>query len=232
MAAALVAAACGAAPDVDTGNPSAGRDPSVGGEVACSVIGSIRFPVQHLAGPELAPDEFAAGEIGRTFESFFIGGEGSPEGGSYREAEGFTIVSDGLVLGYTDGRPNAFFEIAGDGVGGWGSCHPNLVEGDLVAYRWRPVSPVDRGLTTLPIEVEGGGCVTDSGTDITTEVASVEVVEEDEQVTLIAWVRDDRAQEMCAGVGLMVAATAELDSPLGDRILVDGGTVPSAAPAP
>ena len=44
---------------------------------------------------------------------------------------------------------------------------------------------------------------------------------------IIVWTRDKSFEEMCAGVGVMLDSQAELSSHVGDRSLLDGGTVPA-----
>ncbi len=81
----------------------------------------------------------------------------------------------------------------------------------------------------LPIEVEGGGCVTGTDTEITTEVVSVEVVEADDRVEIVAWTRRAGSFSGCDEVGVLMDAEARLDAPLGDRVLLDAGVIPAAA---
>lgn len=199
----------------------------VGKEVACSVGGSPRFPTRYLEGPDLTREGFAATDLGRILESFFVGGEGEPEGGQYGAAEGFSVVSDSLVLGYRAGLPFADFRIQDDSVAGWGGCNPTLVSGDLVAYRWQPVLPVDAETRTVLIQIEGGGCVTDTGTQGITDIVSIEVIEDEDHVGIVAWARQPLWQGPCAGVGLYVDAEADLAEPLGGRTLINAGTVPA-----
>ena len=115
-------------------------------ELACSVAGGVRFPVGLLDGPEFTGAELAATEVGRVLGSFFVGGEGEVEGGSYLLADGFSVVSESLVIGYDSGLPASSFEVVDGRVRAWGSCAPNYVRGDLVAARWRPVG--NRGRQT------------------------------------------------------------------------------------
>lgn len=202
-------------------------------EVACSISGQTRFAAAFLEGPEFTPEEFAAAtQEGPVLAAFFLGGAGEPENHHYMASEGFTVVSEGLVLAYQNGIPFADFSIEDGGVHGWGGCRPNLVDVDLVAYRWVPLPPVDRDATAVGIGVEGGGCVVAGKTDIVTEVVSIEVTESDDRVEIIAWTRDIGDYEMCAGVGVQIDAVAELSAPLGDRVLVDAGTVPPMVVAP
>ena len=140
-------------------------------EVACSISGQTRFAAAFLEGPEFTPEEFAAAtQEGPVLAAFFLGGAGEPENHHYMASEGFTVVSEGLVLAYQNGIPFADFSIEDGGVHGWGGCRPNLVDVDLVAYRWVPLPPVDRDATAVGIGVEGGGCVVAGKTDIVTEV--------------------------------------------------------------
>jgi hypothetical protein len=200
-------------------------------EVACTVAGSTRFSTTYLDGPESSREGFIATETGRRLERFFTVGDGAPEDFLYLDAEGFSVVSDSLVLGYLDGLPFVVFGLDGDRVTGHGSCHPNLVSGDRVTYRWQPVRPIDTDAITLPIEVDGEGCVTNGDTDVTTEIDSVDVVEDADSVRIVVWTRE-RERFLgdllggCAGVGVLIDAEAVLAVPLGDRTLIDAGTIP------
>jgi hypothetical protein len=211
--------------------------PSESEQVACTVAGSTRFSTAFLDGPESSRDEFTATEIGRTLERFFTDGDGAPEDFIYLEAEGFSVVSESLVLGYRDGLPFTVFGFDGGRVGGHGGCYPNLVSGDRVAYRWQPARPIDTYAITLPIEVEGGGCVSGEGTDVTTEIDSIDVVEDADRVRIVVWARErERFLEGlfggCDGVGVYIDAEAELAAPLGDRALVDAGIIPGTVIRP
>jgi len=195
-------------------------------------VGSIRFPTSYLQGAEYDRAEFAATEIGGMLECFFVGGEGEPENQQYLGSAGFSVVSDSLVIGYQDDLPVTFFKLDGDRVSGWGGCQPNLVSGNLIAYRWQPAQPIQPDSLIVPIQVEGGGCVTDNETEVITEVQSIDVVESADRVEITVWVHE-RLVAGCAGVGVMIDATAELAEPLGSRTLVDAGTIPpTPQPAP
>lgn len=213
---ALLAAGCGIGIDLTSGN---------GEEVACSVVGTIRFPTSYLQGAEYDRAEFAATETGGVLESFFIGGEGEPENQQYLGSDGFSVVSGSLVIGYQDDLPITYFKLDRERVSGWGGCQPTLVSGNLVAYRWQPAQPIEPDSSIVPIQVEGGGCVTGNETEVITEVQSVDVVESADRVEIIVWVRE-RPVAACAGVGVMIDAKADLTEPLGSRALVDAGTIP------
>ena len=71
--------------------------------------GSTRFSASFLGGPELSPGEFVESPVGAELEAFFVDGPGSPEGGQFLRAEGFSVVSDSLVLGYSDLLPDSFY---------------------------------------------------------------------------------------------------------------------------
>jgi hypothetical protein len=95
-----------------------------------------------------------------------------------------------------------------------------------VAGRWYPAQPVDPASTTLPIRVEAGACVEPNGTNVTTQIVSVDVTETAESVEIVVWTREKRFLGMCAGVGIEIDATAVLDAPLNGRTLLDAGCIP------
>lgn len=203
-------------------------------KAACSVAGSARFPLSYLEGPELTPDEFVKTPEGEILDSFFNGGPGEVEGMEYLEADGFSIVSGSLVLGYQNGTPTARFETRGDDIGGWGGCRPVLVRGGETASRWSPVDPIDPAASVLPILVEGGACVEgdEENPEIITEVVAIEVTETDETVEIVAWTREKGFRLSCAGVGAAIDAEALLEQPLGDRTLLDAGLIPAVPTEP
>lgn len=223
----LVVSACGvpmepAAEESDV--PGSGDDSS--GDVACSSAGGTTFSSSFLNGPELSRNEFVDTQVGAGMEAFFVDGPGAPEGGQYERADGFSIVSDSLVLGYNGELPDSFFAIEDGGITGWGSCRPNMVSGDLVAARWEPAGPINIRGRTISLKVDGGACVTDDGHDVLTEMVDIDVEETGSQVTITAWTRDKSFEGMCAGVGITLDSQVELASALGDRSLLDGGPIP------
>lgn len=197
-------------------------------EASCSGAGNDPFDVSYTQGPELTTEEFLDTPQGETLDTFFNGGPGEVEGGSYLEAGGFSIVSESYVLGYRDGRPISDFLLDGDDILGWGGCRPVLVRGDQTASRWYLQSPVDPNATTIPILVEGGACVEQDGTRITTEIVEI-VVQDEDAVLITAWTRNVNMPAMCAGIGIDLEAEVVLDLPLGDRELLDGGLIPPTA---
>jgi hypothetical protein len=82
-------------------------DPTV--RASCSVAGNDPFDLPYTRGPELTADQFLDTPQGEALDAFFNGGPGEVEGAEYLEADGFSIVSEGYVLGYWDGRPSSDF---------------------------------------------------------------------------------------------------------------------------
>jgi len=185
--------------------------------------------LRYLQGPELTREEFLATDIGQTLESTFIGGDAEAENNAYVAAEGFSIVSDSLVLGYRRGRPVFGFELEGGRVVSWGSGggSARLSSGDLLAARWQPVTPLDSEAITVPIQVPGGACVTENGSEVVTQVRSVEVVEDASSVRVVVWTYDRQWPGLCAGLGITLDAEVPLAAPLGERVLIDAGGFPA-----
>jgi hypothetical protein len=194
-------------------------------ELACSITGTTRFSSPFLQGPDLSPSEFAETDVGSTMEVFFTDGPGAPESTQYSKAEGFSIVSDSLVLGYQDGLPFSHFDIEDGTVVGWGDCRPNLVADDLVASRWEPLGSPNPDTTVIPIRVEGGACETSEGTEILTDIVAIETDEAEDHVEITVWTSNKPTIGACVGVSL--DAEVALASPLDDRSLLDGGTIPA-----
>jgi hypothetical protein len=164
---------------------------------------------------------------GETLDAFFNGGPGEVEGEGYLEADGFSIVSNGYVLGYRDGQPISDFRLDGGDVEAWGGCQPVLVRGDQTASRWHLSSPADPDAKEIAILVEGGACVEQDGTRITTEIVEI-VVENEDPILITAWTREVNMLTGCSGIGITLEAKAVLDLPLGDRKFLDGGLIPPA----
>lgn len=199
-------------------------------EVSCSLGSGPHFAKSYVDGPEMTRDEFRVTPQGEALEAFFVGGYGEVEAGPYEDLDGFSIVSDSYVLGYQDRVPIQDYSLKGNDVRAWGGCNPTLVHGDQVASRWRPAEPVDPDTTMLPIKVEGGACVESDGTDVVTQIVSIDVVETDETVEIVVWTREKSFKRMCAGIGIDIDATAELAAPLDTRILLDAGQLPARPP--
>ena len=172
--------------------------------------GEPRFPSSYLDGPTLTREEFITTPLGQELEALFVGGPLAAENRDWLLAEGFTFFCP-LPPSSPTGRacPSSGSALSR------GILPPVVVSGDLIARRWQPVQPVDREATVLPIEVEGGGCVTGTDTEITTEVVSVEVVEADDRVEIVAWTRRAGSFSGCDEVGVLMDAEARLGRPAG-----------------
>ncbi len=224
----LIVSACGVQGDSGAGaSNDAASASNASEEVACSVAGGTRFFSSFLSGPEMSPGDFADTPIGEEMEAFFVDGSGAPEGGQYLRAEGFSIVSDSLVLGYSGQLPDSFFVIEDGEIARWGGCRLNRVSDDLVAQRWEPSGPVNPEAREISIQVEGGACVTSDGRDVLTDVVSIDVDETADHVEITAWTRNKPFEGDCAGIGIVLDSQAELTSPLGARSLLDGGLIPA-----
>ena len=218
LAATLLAGGCGS----DDGGRAEGGDET---QVSCSRSTTRTLDLDQAAGPAMDRDVFTQTSQGRVLETFFVGGDGAPEGGPYLDVDGFTIVSRGYVVGFRGNELVSDFVIESGRVQTWGSCSPIVVRGDLVAERWRTAGPIDDSATEVPIIVEGGACVDPEGEQITTEIVDI-VVEEGSDVAITVWTRDTWEGGFCAGVGIELKATAVLDAPLSGRQLLDGGLYP------
>jgi len=208
------------------------NDPRSGDEIvaACSVAAAIRLPTWVLDGPRLDREEFVATDAGRAVEAFFDGGPGEGEDFVFGPADGFTMLDDSMVFAYRNGVLMGTIELRGSEVVGWGGCHPVRVRDDLVAMRWRPATAPEPSSRELDLVVDGGGCVTDGGVDVLSELADVEVTETAEAVTITTFTRERPFEGHCADVGVALDAHVTLDAPLGDRVLLDGGLIPPSPP--
>jgi hypothetical protein len=187
--------------------------------------GSPQFPLAMLDGPQLTPEQFAETDEGRILEAFFVGGPGAVEGQWFHEADGFSIVSPSLVLGYEDGAVTSKTTIEDGRVTSGGSCIPTLVRSGAETARWTPTEGWDRNSTVIPIKVEGGACVTGTRTRVITRIVDVDVTESADEVQVVVWTKE-RFTLSCAGVGIDLDSQIDLSSPLGDRPLYDAGFTP------
>lgn len=168
-------------------------------------------------------------QLGQSFESFFVGGDGEGEEWAFTEASGFSTVSDELVLGYVDGLPDSYFGVAEGMVDGWGGCTPTLVSGDAVASRFVLARDQEHDAARLEIWVESGRCGSGGpGQPFTSEVASVDVAEFDDHVELVVYTR--QLNNCGIGVGGSFEYTVELDAPLSRRDVLNTGFLPAVEP--
>ena len=195
--------------------------------------GGMVFDLAYAEGPQLTTDEFLATPQGQILDAFFVDGQGEPEFDIYHASDGFSIVDDDIVLGYAGRSIVSDFELDGSDVRGWGGCNPRLTIDDLNVERWSAAGPTDPDMTTIPILVQGGACAEADATRIATEIIEIEVQERADSVLITAWTRniqppsaDGDHDYTCAGVGVELDAEAVLSQPLGDRTLLDAGTVP------
>ncbi len=204
-------------------------DSPTGAQASCGLGGQNPFDVRYTEGPELSPDEFLATPQGEILEAFFNGGPGEVEGSFYLQADGFSIVSGEFVLSYQGGELLGDFRIRDGEIAGWGSCSPVLQASDLTAQRWSVRGPLDLEMKNIPINVQGGTC----GDFVTTEVIGIDVDERSDSVLVTVWTKENWPPEaegndnyVCAGVGINLEAMIGLSEPLGDRTLLNAGTVP------
>jgi len=195
-------------------------------EVAC-LTERVRFSASFLDGPLLARDEFLATPVGRAFDAFFVHGPGREGNTNYLSSEGFSVVSDSLVLGYEDGLPLLIFRPTDVAIASFPRCVLTMAVGDALAARWVLKEPVDAGTTSVQIAVAAEGCITTSGTEPLTALWGFSQIEYSERVEVTVWTRalvpSDGA---CIRTGIVLSEEVGLGAPLGNRTLLDGGFVP------
>jgi hypothetical protein len=199
-------------------------------EVACLPDGP-RFPASYLDGPELTRTEFLATPVGRTVDRFFTPMPPSQARRAYRAAEGFTVVSESLVLGFQEGLPTLLVNPSDWTVVQVPDSYLHFVVDDGVATRWFLEQPVDADTTTLHVGIAAGACVTTTGTEVLAECCAQTVIEGAESVSITMWATERRSlasatSTTCAGIGVVLHDEVTLEEPLGDRLLLDGGFVP------
>src|SRR3990172_1513632 len=195
-------------------------------EVACLAEG-IRFPASFLDGPQFTRDQFLATPTGHSFGAFFTRGPGQAANGPYLSAEGFSVVSESLVLGYSHGLPLLLLRPTDVAIASFPDCLLTMVVGDAVAARWVPEEPVDADATSLRVAVIAEGCTTATGTESLTELWGTSVVWDSQSVQVTVWTRPRTfSVDHCARTAVVLSEEIGLDAPLGGRALFDGGFVP------
>lgn len=212
------------------------REGTGGAEIACSGMAGS-FAADALEGQVLSKERLRQQPYGAALVEFFTEGEGAIEAHLFNTASEFRLLRESqemvLVGGLREERVTSYFAVErgqNDAwqVRGWGDCEPRIVEDGLKTVRWSLLA-VEGG--TLRLMVHGGMCSGEE--DTTTRIADIVTTETDERVVVTVWVSEgvsESESETCAGVGVDIPAAVELDAPLGDRQLLDGGMVPPGPP--
>jgi hypothetical protein len=191
------------------------------------LCGGDRFSPVFLDGPQYERQEFFETPVGAFLKEFFTSGPGAGTSFMFVEAEGFSLVSSSLVLGYVGNLPTSSYRLEEDRIVGWGTCSLRWVKGELRAHPWGVGPGLPGDAIEIPISVAGGGCTTNTGAEVVTEVADIDVTETVETVEITAWVRQLPWEGLCADVGLQHDVSVRLMSPLGHRVLLDAGAIPN-----
>jgi hypothetical protein len=195
-------------------------------EVACLTEG-VRFSASFLDGPLLARDESLATPVGQAFDAFFVRGPGREANRHYLSSEGFSVVSESLVLGYENGLPLLIFHPTDVAIASFPPCVLTMAVGEAVAARWVLAEPADSDTASLQIAVAAERCVTNSGTDPLTELWGLSLIEDSERVEVTVWTRVRASSDgACIRTRLVLSEEVGLDAPLGSRSLLDGGFRP------
>lgn len=218
MVGALVA--CGGGPNADAE------------AFSCSVQADRRYPTDLLQGPDLSRDAFLDTEAGQAMHVYFTTEPGAREAEEYWLANGFTIVSRHLVLGYEHEHPFVEFEMLGGEIGA-GTCSPTLRSGDLTAYEWSLPSTPATDTTIVAATVAGSGCVRDDGSiHAVSQVESIEVMEFADRVEVTVWGLEAEPLLTCSDIDFSMPIGIALSDPLGSRALIDTGRIPAVKVTP
>ncbi|MEX1209172.1 MAG: hypothetical protein WEE36_11340 [Acidimicrobiia bacterium] len=205
-------ASCAAVWPPLVGVPDAGRSP------AC---GPFRFSVSLLDGPMLSREAFLDTDAGQVVEEYFTVGNGLGWNEGWLASEGFSLVSEELVIGYRNGLPAWDWHIAGDRVAG-GGCLLTWTLGDLTAENWSLAAATDEDDRLLAIEVGGVSC----NGEVRTELAGVELVETAESIEVTAWVRGLGEERGCIASYVGHPAVIVMRAPIGGRSILNAGFIP------
>ncbi|VAW09689.1 hypothetical protein MNBD_ACTINO02-2323 [hydrothermal vent metagenome] len=107
-------------------------------------------------------------------------------------------------------------------------CKPRIAGDGLVAERWDLDTRSATADDEVAIQVLLGAC---ANRDDKQTVSRVDTVETQESVTITAWgTVFEPSQLSCAGVGNSEDILVQLEQPLGDRVILDGSTIPAKPP--
>jgi hypothetical protein len=107
-------------------------------------------------------------------------------------------------------------------------CRPRIAGDGLVAERWDLDTKSATTDDELAITVLLGAC---ADRDDKQTVSRIDTVETQESVTITVWAAVfDPSLLSCAGVGNSEDMVVQLEQPLGDRVVLDGRTIPAKPP--
>lgn len=200
--------------------------------LACNGTGPS-FPAEALDRSPLDKADLQRLPFGAAMVEDFASGEAAVEASQFQAAEAFVVLdedqSHALVGGVESGHVVSSFELErmeGEWrLRGWGGCRPTAVDGDRRAAAWSVVRVGANG-RSLELEVEGGECV-GAESETRTQIVQIDVRETQDQVAVTVWVVEPPPPGgACAGVGLALPLSVQLEDDLGARSLVDAGEVP------
>ncbi len=107
-------------------------------------------------------------------------------------------------------------------------CRPRIAGDGLVAERWDLDTKSATTDDELAITVLLGAC---ADRDDKQTVSRIDTVETQESVTVTAWAAVFEPSLLsCAGVATSEDIVVQLEQPLGDRVVLDGSTIPAKPP--
>jgi len=208
-----------------------GAVPDEGGDLSCG--SGPRFSVSDLAKPPTDPVDDGPGQA---LAAFLTSREAAfaklPRGGWIR----ISSTSANVLFGARSLIPDAPLAMvvlrreADRWVPEtWGSCTPRSGTAQAGPATWDLAAQLDRQSTTLEVLVSELDC--SSGTPAGDRILPPNVVYDEKSVTITFWVAPFRTSEdavTCIGPP-PTALRIVLPEPVGERLLLDGGTLPSRA---
>ncbi len=214
----LIAQACSsgqAAPDVES--------------VQCPTGES--FPLTAVADP-VPRSEFLETPLGASLLDFYAADPSEGDKGMFERADAFVdLGGDAVGLIFDDDFVWVLdFEPGVDGLQletSYG-CRPRIAGDGLVAERWDLDTRSATADDEVAIRVLLGAC---ANRDAKQTVSRIDTVETQESVTITAWAMVFEPSLLsCAGVGNSEDIIVQLERPLGDRVVLDGSTIPAKPP--
>jgi hypothetical protein len=186
------------------------------------------FPLTAVTDP-VPRQEFLETPLGASLLDFYAADPPDGDGDMFDRADAVVGLGDGAVGLIFDGDfvwvLDFVLQVDGLQLEASYGCRPRIAGDGLVTEGWdldtRSTTPDDK----VAIQVLLGAC---ANRDDKQTVSRIDTAETRESVTITAWATAfDPSLLSCAGVGTSEDIVVQLDQPVGDRVILDGSTIPA-----
>lgn len=187
----------------------------------------LTFPSAAYFADRFDRNELANRRYSQAVERFFESGPLAGPGSPYSRATEFAELSSDAVGFFA--AEELFFVMTFTSSGAVDraqDCLATWTAGELETRPWF-TGPIDTSAARLAITIEAGRCSGLGGQD---EVSRIDVVEKAEAVYVTAWIDPFEPLLGCGGEGVGLPAEVVLTQPLGNRTLLDAGSLPPRPP--